>query len=313
MIKNAKSYILFSDYSDTIISMYHEKDCKDMECNHFHPLIEIMLIVSGECQMKSGKTVIEAEKGDIFLFRSMEPHQLFHIENSSVEILTLTFSSTIFQTAMQDWIPVQIFDVFYGKEKSFQNKIPQNKKAAGRIGEIMLSIKNEMENVNASDNEYIIKAKFLEILAILDQYYTNTIKKGKLKSQKHSSEIEATLIYIREHLTENITLDQLAKIANMSKSYYCTAFKNLNGTTVWDFILSERIHLAISYLHNFSSKITILNLATMCGFNNTVNFNKCFKKMLGLTPNEYRKKLYETTVVSNLKKDKIENQIDPSL
>lgn len=95
MIKNAKSYILFSDSKDTIISMYHEKDCKNMEENHYHPLIEIMMIVSGECQVKIGKKITEVKQGDIFLFRSMESHQLLHIENCSVEMLTLTFSSKL--------------------------------------------------------------------------------------------------------------------------------------------------------------------------------------------------------------------------
>ena len=155
----------------------------------------------------------------------------------------------------------------------------------------MLSMKQEFEDVAETNNDYIIKGKFLELLGTLIQYYTRKVKEGKSKSQKHIKEIEDTMIYINQHYNDNITLEHLAQIANMNKFHYSTVFKNINHQTVWDYILERRINTSLNYLNSTQKRMTILEIATLCGFNNTVNFNKCFKKIMGITPSEYRKQI----------------------
>ncbi len=152
-------------------------------------------------------------------------------------------------------------------------------------------MKQEFEDVSETNNEYIIKGKFLELLGTLIQYYSRKAKAGKMQYQKHIKEIEDTMVYINQHYNDNITLEKLAQIANMNKFHYCTVFKNINHQTVWDYILERRINTSLNYLNSTQKKMTILEIATLCGFNNTVNFNKCFKKIMGMTPTEYRKQI----------------------
>ena len=93
--------------------------------------------------------------------------------------------------------------------------------------------------------------------------------------------------YIQENLTENLTLEDLARVANMSKTYYTTIFKKETGVSLWDYIVSKRIEMAKKIIKNDNS--TMLEIATKCGFNNTANFNRAFKKHTGKTPSQYRK------------------------
>lgn len=81
-------------------------------------------------------------------------------------------------------------------------------------------------------------------------------------------------------------LDELAEIASMSKSYFSTVFKKLNGISPWDYLISKRISFAAELLKNTDK--TILEIALECGFNNTANFNRAFKKITGKTPSEYK-------------------------
>lgn len=57
--------------------------------------------------------------------------------------------------------------------------------------------------------------------------------------------------------------------------------------TTWDYINIKRIDKAISLLSTTDE--TILNIATQCGFNNSANFNRIFKKITQLTPKQYRR------------------------
>ena len=98
------------------------------------------------------------------------------------------------------------------------------------------------------------------------------------------------MVYINQHLSEQITLEKLAEIANMNKTYYSTFFKKLNKVTVWDYIISARIELAINYLMNSQVPKSIIEIAEACGFYNISNFNRIFKKITGKTPSEYKKK-----------------------
>lgn len=292
MLENAKSYALFSDTNKVILGMYCEANSQGTDPNHQHPQLEIMLTVNGRAQIEIRKEkVIDIAKGDILIFRSMEIHRIYNIPpQDPLEIISVTFNSNTLLDDESNWFLPKFFDIFHSGN-DFQNKISQETKCAKEIRKLLLEEKAEFEDTGASNNEFIIKSKFLEILARLYQYHCTFYEQNKIKTHKHLQEIEDTLAYINQHLTENITLEQLAKIANMSKSYYCTFFKELNGMTVWNFIQNERINLAISYLLNTPPKTTILEIATMCGFNNTVHFNKCFKEITGMTPREYRKKL----------------------
>ena len=58
--------------------------------------------------------------------------------------------------------------------------------------------------------------------------------------------------------------------------------------TTWDYINIKRIEDSLTLLK--STNLTVLDIATKCGFNSTASFNKIFKKTTGITPKEYRKK-----------------------
>ena len=59
------------------------------------------------------------------------------------------------------------------------------------------------------------------------------------------------------------------------------------GMSVWDYICIKRIEEALTLIKTTDKNI--LDIALECGFNNTVNFNKIFKKYTNLLPSTFRK------------------------
>lgn len=92
--------------------------------------------------------------------------------------------------------------------------------------------------------------------------------------------------YINQHLSENITLSQLAKEENYSVSYICSAFKSIMNKTITSYIKESRLDLVVQYL--LKTDLSIMDSAEKAGFNNYSYFYKAFKNVYGVSPVEYR-------------------------
>ena len=93
--------------------------------------------------------------------------------------------------------------------------------------------------------------------------------------------------YIKENYNDyELSVDKMCLVLHLSPAYFSTIFKRLNGISPWDYITIKRIEQSIEYLESTDS--SILEIACRCGFNNTANFNRAFKKITGKTPSEYR-------------------------
>ncbi len=96
--------------------------------------------------------------------------------------------------------------------------------------------------------------------------------------------------YIREHLTEQISVDNLAGRACMSVSHFHKVFKNTLGESPIDYINFERIKYAKKLMA--TSRENLSQIAFLSGFNNVSYFNRQFKKLEMISPSQYRKMLF---------------------
>ena len=137
--------------------------------------------------------------------------------------------------------------------------------------------------------EIVVKAKLLMMLAEMARYYYNEMTASELLQLKvrHIEHIENSMDYILSNLSAPLTLSMLAKEACMSRSYYSTLFKTLNGVSVWNYITAQRVDMAQHLLESTNDSIT--EICENCGFNNIANFNRTFKRIAGKTPSSYRK------------------------
>ena len=83
--------------------------------------------------------------------------------------------------------------------------------------------------------------------------------------------------YIDSHYKENFSLDALAQQVAYSRCYFSSVFKKCMGMSVWDYLCIKRIEEALTLIKTTDKNI--LDIALECGFNNTVNFYKIFKRI----------------------------------
>lgn len=100
--------------------------------------------------------------------------------------------------------------------------------------------------------------------------------------------VRAVSAYVQEHLTEDITVDEIAQTLYLSPNYLSSRFHRESGMTLRTFISQQRISKAKDYLKNTDR--SILDISTFLGFSSQAYFQNVFKKMTGMTPKEYRER-----------------------
>jgi len=91
--------------------------------------------------------------------------------------------------------------------------------------------------------------------------------------------------YIGSNLTREITVDQLASVASLSRFHFSRMFKAATGRSPSRFIGVQRLELAKSLLVAGAS---ITQVAELCQFSSASNFVRAFRRVGGLTPGQYR-------------------------
>ena len=92
--------------------------------------------------------------------------------------------------------------------------------------------------------------------------------------------------YIQENLSENITLSDMAEVANLSTSYLRRLFKQSKGISLYQYVVRCRIVRAKQLLKQ--QQLTIAEIANQVGFADQSHLTRYFKRHVGITPKTFR-------------------------
>lgn len=105
------------------------------------------------------------------------------------------------------------------------------------------------------------------------------------QTEEGNRTVEQAIAYIRENLHTNLTVNDCAKLVFLSGSYFANLFKKITGTTVGQFITTERMDRAKQMLVE-GKPVQEIYLAL--GYEGRQYFSELFKKHTGMTPSEFR-------------------------
>ena len=134
----------------------------------------------------------------------------------------------------------------------------------------------------------VIHQKFIEFLILLFLNQDANIYSNEAKMSSSESKVYAVASYIHAHYQDDLSLEGLAQQFGISSSYLSHRFKDVTGFSVTDYVQMTRIRNAQALLIN--TKIPITEISEPCGFNCFSQFNRVFRKHIGMSPSTYRKK-----------------------
>ena len=250
---------------------------------HSHTRFEITVVNNGSGEYTTENAVYPMLPGDVFVFSSNEIHCITKIGEEGLSITNLHFEPRYLNQEFSNSFGDSYMNFCFYHSPEFENRIPSKVAETLRYHHSM--IKQEFQN---NQEQYPLAIQSHMHLMLIDLLRKHRYRTSS-EYQNATLDILSVYDYIDQHLCEELTLKELAAIARMSPNYFSHVFKQLNGITLWDYIIAKRIEKAARLLRKGDPHLTILEIALQCGFNNTVNFNKAFKKQKGITPSELRK------------------------
>lgn len=145
-------------------------------------------------------------------------------------------------------------------------------------------------------------ASLLRQRKALQEIYMNRLMEGKTDSSPDlltpsqpqitpydEQFMEKVMAYMEEQMDNaELTIDEFAEQLMLSRTIFYRKLKSIVGLTPVDFIREIRIKRAVQLID--SDEYNFSQVAYMTGFNDPKYFSKCFKKVIGITPSEYKER-----------------------
>lgn len=254
---------------------------------HWHKEIQFSFCLYDKVSFFIGNQKITLEAGDGIMVNSNVLHQIKPYNNDNCMMFSIDLDPTLIGGNKHSLI-----------EKKYINPILESNNlkfiTLKRDVQWQKNILKHIKKIFSLWNEKPYGYE-LEIKNYLGSLWLNIIRevKEEIKESKsavsHDEErVKLALQYIHEHYAENISLNNIAMIANISKSECCRGFKRILRVTPFEYLMEYRALKASELL--LKSKKSISNIAFDVGFNGISYFGKVFKRYMNCTPSEYRNK-----------------------
>jgi AraC family transcriptional regulator len=100
--------------------------------------------------------------------------------------------------------------------------------------------------------------------------------------------LRAVVEYIEEHLDASPTLEQMAAIARLSPNYFVWQFKRATGLPPHQYVILRRVERARQLLQT-GTQLSLAGVAAHAGFSDQSQFSHHFKRLIGVTPGQFRR------------------------
>ena len=237
---------------------------------HYHPEYELTLITKGKGKRLVGDHYDHYEEGDLVLLGPNLPHTWVSntvSKRKNVSAIVIQFPEKIIQGFIQ---------------------LDECKKIAGLLSASVHGLTEEIRDLPQKTGP----EKITGLLHILDQltkqkaivlasdYYKAA------RSTENEKRVNTVCRFLQKNAAENIPIEKIAVLVNLSVSAFCKFFKRATGLTVTDYLNDIRIGNACELL--IETDLQIKEIAYQVGFQSLTYFNRVFLKKKKVTPREFR-------------------------
>lgn len=234
---------------------------------HWHEHMELLYSPDGDFRITTGGESFTAKKEELVIINPNELHSTNRIDNSTLYCLRVSpsffsdidFDNTLFQTHIKNDANIKEYI-----EKLFtENNFPR-----------------EGSDTKIKGLSYMLMTRLIRNYKVENP--------DILKKKKKQLKISSILSYISTYYAQDLTTAELAKKFYLSEYYFCHFFKSETGMSPMTYINKVRAEKAAVSLR--TTDLPISEIALLVGLNDSNYFSKIFKKYMGTTPREYRKR-----------------------
>lgn len=258
---------------------------------HWHYFIEMHYFISGSAKIFLNGDCYNVSEGDFILINSREVHSInVKIMDQAKYIVVKFDPEVLYSTAKTVFEAKYIFP--FTMAKSSHQKVFFSEEISD--SPVPLYMKQIFEENSKQDYgfELAIRTSICGLFLWLLRNWHNKGLDLDMKSLSKEIDIDKLQIlfdYIDRNYFEDITAEEMAKMCNMSYSYFSRQFKKVTRRTFKEYLNYVRVTEAEKILLSTDNNITQIALDT--GFSNSSYFIKQFKHYKNISPKQFRKKI----------------------
>jgi len=248
---------------------------------HWHPFLEIGYCLDGEGLFHISDKTYSVRAGDVFVIRQAQPHIANAEPGKSCRFLFVYFKASVLEASEPE-----LLLPFHAKPSILNNRIDGALPVAGEIGRLLVGLGDELEEKQIGYRSQV-RGALLQACALLARHYRAQMKPGDWNALQNSfHRLYPALEYIREHLADDIRLQDVADHISLSPSRTYHLFKEIIGDGFKEHLIKMRIKEAQRLL--VGTDLPITDVFLQSGFPNHASFYRSFQQIVNMTPGEYR-------------------------
>lgn len=233
---------------------------------------QLLYIASGKAYFHFGseenETVVTAGHMVLYRPREMQKYEYYAIDQTEVYWVHFT-GSDVTNLLRKYEIPIKEHVFYTGTSPEYQW--------------IFRQMIQELQNCR--ENYQMLLTMLLGQIFI---HINRQLKEGNKATSYMLEETERATRYFSENYNKTICIEEYAESRHVSACWFIRQFKHYTGMPPMQYILSIRIANAQNLLETTS--YTVSEVASIIGYDNPLYFSRLFKKQLGMSPTEYRKR-----------------------
>ena len=296
MIKGSmlKGESLFRNNVPIYLSITEEPRRKDSFL-HNHDCLEIQYVYSGKGVHIVGDSTYQASKGDLFIINYNTLHVFFQDEedkDGDFVVYNCAFKPEFLDASLINNTNFKDIAEFLLTNNSFYEEKPVialriDSESQSELEAILNKMSIEYTTmVNGYSN--ILRACLTEFL--IKMFRLLESEKCRQNTNVHKLDIMNKAInFLKEnHSLNDLNVEEVASKTYLSKSYFSKLFKEITGQSFLEYLQNLRISEACTLLKTTDEKVT--KIMSDVGYNDSKHFHQLFKRKMGMTPTEYKKK-----------------------
>lgn len=275
---------IFKD-SDPVTFAYKTSfDDPSMHKLHIHQNYELYFYIEGDADYVVNHAYYQLGRGDVMIISPNETHMLLLKKPCRYTRFYMVFPPNVFVNHITDPLQTLLRRTTGGSAKL---TLPPNmwERVYGMMMDIVRICRDDPNDTDELLHTKIY-AMLLQLLCALNEKTTSVQSGGDQLGATHlPAPLRDAMSYINAHLTQNMTVHEVAEAIHVSPTYLSAIFRKHIGIPLVTYLQARRIALAKRLLEEGRS---VTYTCYESGFSDCSYFIRIFKRHVGMTPLQYR-------------------------
>ncbi len=250
---------------------------------HWHEHFQLFCFIDGRAFLRCGSKQFQVGPGHVAVINSNEMHYLESLSDD-LRFYVIRIDLPFLFSNQTDLCQTKYLVPLSQNLLTFQNLIQDDRRISDCVSELIREYGSKELGF-----ELAVKSSVYRLIVLLLRGHVGRIMTNEEFASKQSSlrRFDSVLKYLEEHSDEAVPLDELARQANVTVSYFCRLFRQITGQTATDYRNRLRLEKSISLLKQ--SELNVTEIALRCGFDDVNYFSRLFRRNYRISPTDFRK------------------------